>query len=236
MAWAFITSTGLAAPTLASAEVILTANQDLSGRAFLNPLQSAPGDQGFSFLQAALNTYSPGEFVTVGDTEGTGAGRFGMGYVMSFTITQEFFDIISAGGTSTLTIDSASPINGGAPSPVNLSIIARNATQSFGNTNVGGAWNPNVFSEDVLVSNSVPAGTPNQIYDVSLWFNPANLVVGENAWFALWSDNTNSDNATSNFTQFGLNPALTATPIPEPASLTLIGLGGLLLARRRRRV
>ena len=63
---------------------------------------------------------------------------------------------------------------------------------------------------------------------LDLYFYDDPILPGETATFTAYTDNT-----TDNVSFFGL--AMYPTPVPEPATLTLLGLSGLALIRKRRR-
>ena len=44
----------------------------------------------------------------------------------------------------------------------------------------------------------------------------------------------NSDHATTSLAFYAISDTLTVTEVPEPSSIALLGLGGLMIARRRR--
>ncbi len=88
-----------------------------------------------------------------------------------------------------------------------------------------------VFSAPPIASSQTPytynIGTNAGLSTLDLYFYGDPVAPGETAVFTVYTDNTAAMNAW-----FGI--CFWPTPVPEPTSLLLCGLGGLVLARRRR--
>ena len=72
-----------------------------------------------------------------------------------------------------------------------------------------------------VVYNNVDVGASLDLYFYNDWVMP-----GESAYFKVWTDNTANLNAF-----FGL--CMYPTPVPEPSLLVTLGLGGILIRRKR---
>lgn len=83
---------------------------------------------------------------------------------------------------------------------------------------VGGVSRP---IGSVVVNNSLPQAT----LDLYFYANP--LLPGQTATFSVYTDNTSTQDAW-----FGL--CVYPTPVPEPATLAMLGFGGLVLFRKRK--
>jgi hypothetical protein len=83
---------------------------------------------------------------------------------------------------------------------------------------VGGVARP---IGSIVVNNTVPQAT----LDLYFYANP--LAPGQTATFSVYTDNTSTMDPW-----FGLS--VYPTPVPEPATLAMLGIGGLLFARKRK--
>lgn len=221
----------------------ITAGGDLLNQSSVPP----PGSQGYVFYGATvgsganytgananLNTVPSQYSISTSGSQQANDNTYAPITVNGKSYTTGVLYTTTSGSTAatlaTITLDGTTGAVTGTPVPsFTLGVLADNAGNSTANNmasvTVTGANSVKTF----VAGNGTPGGALNN-HDDFYFFNVTNAVVGDTITVAATTTPTGSNNNIGGLT-FD-----TSSPVPEPATLGMLALGGIgVLAKKRRR-